>query len=804
MLPILEITLSTILMIRFLKSFFLLSLLTLALAAQSQDSEIKVEGVIKDAGTESPIPFATVVVFSSTTDQQITGTSTDLDGQFSLELESSDIYFSLSFLGYESMEIRAFEINNGTINLGDVFLNQSALALEEVQVEAERSMVEFKLDKRVFNVGKDLSSAGMSAMEVLNNVPSVNVNIEGTVSLRGSTGVQILINGKPSVLADEGSNALGSITADMIESIEVITNPGAKYQAEGTAGIINIILKKEEKTGFNGSMSINTGIPDNHSIGVSLNRRTENFNFFTQFGAGYRSMPTFAESINSNLISGEEIRSKGTEYRNENFYNITLGTDYYINKKNVITLAGSFAYELEDQPSDTEFDFYNGSGELLQSWKRNEVTEATNPKYQYDLQYKREFKNNEDHTLLVSTLGKFFGKDLSSRFTNTSIVGDEVFNNQLTETNFYQSDFTFKLDYANPISELVSIETGALYETNDVGNEFAVFNEVNGEFMPDSNFTNTFEYDQKVLGVYGTVAYEKENWGIKFGARGEQTELKTVLTNTGEQNNQNYSNFFPSLHTSYKFSSLFSIQAGYSKRILRPRLWDLNPFFNIRNNFNIRQGNPNLQPEFADSYELTGIILFEKFSLNSSLYYLYTTEVHERITQVEDNVSISMPVNLGSRAKTGLEFNGKYTPYKWLSLTGDFNVGYFRRQGQFQENDFSFNANQWTSKMTAKFKASKSLDIEVSGDYESDVQTVQGETSGFAFANFGLRKKLWNGKAVINFSIQDIFASRIRENTISQTDANVYNFSQRGRFITLGASYSFGKGEAMNYSGRSH
>jgi len=634
-------------------------------------------------------------------------------------------------------------------------------------------------------------------------VPSVNVNIEGQVSLRGSTGVQILINGKPSVLADEGSNALGSITADMIESVEVITNPGAKYNAEGTAGIINIILKKEEKTGFNGSISVNAGIPDNNSIGVSLNRRTENFNFFTQFGAGYRSMPTFAESINRNTALNTEILSDGTEYRNEDFYNITVGTDYYINDKNIITLAGSFAYEVESQPSETEFRIRT-DGILDESWIRNESTEATNPKYQYDLQYKREFKNNKDHVLLFSTLGSFFGKELSSKFTNTSLFGGEEYSNQLTETDFYKSDYTFKLDYTNPINEFVTLETGGMFEINDVGNEYAVFNQEDGIFVADSGLTNTFEYNQKVLGIYGTGSFEKKDWGVKLGLRAEQTNLETLLTNTGEDNSQSYLNFFPSVHTSYKFSPLFSVQAGYSKRIYRPRLWDLNPFFNIRNNFNIRQGNPDLEPEFADSYELTGILIFEKVSLNSSIYHIYTTNVHERISEVDGNVSVNLPVNLGSRAKTGFELNGKYTPSKWLSFTGDFNLGSFSRRGQFEGQDFSFDGNQWSSRLTSKFKLPWSTDVELSGNYESDVVTVQGDQSGFASMNIGLRKKLWKGKAVLNVSVQDVFATRIRENTVIQQDLYLYNFSRRGRFITFGASYSFGKGEAMSYSGRRH
>jgi outer membrane receptor protein involved in Fe transport len=780
---------------------FFLTLTHFCLLAQNPVS-VTITGTVKDVKSDQPIPYSTVAVLSVGAEKILTGTTTDENGYFSLQASSTDVFLEISFIGFEKKILRDLNLRNGNNNVGTIQLVENAQSLNEVEVTTEKSSVEFKLDKRVFNVGKDISSSGMSAMDVLSNVPSVNVNLEGQVSLRGNAGVQILINGKPSVLSDDGSNILGTLTADMIESIEVITNPSAKYEAEGTSGIINIILKKEEKKGFNGSVSVNTGIPDNHSIGVSLNRRTEKFNFFTQFGAGYRSMPSFNENINRNLIDGTSIFSDGTEYRNEAYYNVTLGADYHINDLNVITLSGRFALEDEDQPSETDFSIYTAENELISQYRRNETTTAINPKYQYDLQYKRQFKNHEDHVLLFSALGSFFGKEQSSVFLNSAILDSTADPDQQTETNFYQRDFTYQLDYTNPLTKEISLELGAMYETNDVGNDYAVFNNIGNNWLVDSNLTNNFEFIQKVLGVYATGAYEGKKWGVKAGLRLENTDLNTVLTNTNEENESNYTNLFPSLHTSYKISPTFSVQAGYSKRIFRPRLWDLNPFFNIRNNYNIRRGNPNLQPEFADSYELTGIFIFQKVSLNSSIYHLYTTEVVERVSFYEDNVNITTPVNIGTRNQTGLEINGKYTPAEWLTLNGDFNYGYFSRTGTFENQDFDFTGDKWFARITTRFKLPAGFDLEFSGDYQSGFETVQGRVSGFAFADAGIRKKLWKGKAVLNLAVRDLFATRINENNINQPDFYLYNFSQRGRFITLGFSYSIGKGEAMTYSGK--
>jgi outer membrane receptor protein involved in Fe transport len=784
---------------------FLLAMLLLLVSPLNlmwaQSPGVEVIGRVLEAESQQPLPYATVVA-KADSQTVLTGTTTGEDGLFSLKVKAQEFYVEVRFMGYETQEIRDFTVERGRVNLGDISLVQIGSSIDEVEIRAEKSTTEFRLDKRVFNVGQDLSSTGMGALEVLNNVPSVTVNIEGQVSLRGNPGVQILINGKPSVLADEESNALGTITADMIEKIEVITNPSAKYEAEGTAGIINIVLKKEDKKGLNGSISLNTGLPHNHSVGISLNRRTERFNFFTQIGAGYRSLPRYQESINQDLTTGNTLYTDGIAFRNEQFYNITLGSDYYINEYNVLTLSGNFAYEIERQPSETDFINVDGDGYLTSRWLRTETTSATNPKWQYDLQYKKQFRDNEDHVLLASALGKYFGKNLSSEFENETLLGSNEETNQRTQTAFNRADYTFKIDYTHPFNDKFTLETGSQYDLNDVGNNFAVFNRVNEAWVADSGFTNNFSWNQKVLGVYTTGAYEGKKWGLKLGLRVENTDLNTLLATTDEANSQNYTNLFPSGAASYKLTDKISMMAGYSRRVFRPRLWDLNPFFNIRNNYNIRQGNPNLQPEFSDSYEISSIFIFDKFSLNSSIYHLFTSQNIERVSTFRENVNITMPMNIGTRNKTGLEVNSKWFPAKWITLSGDLNYGFFVRQGEFNQQNFDFSGTQWTSRLNSKFKLPADIDLELTGNYESGFKTVQGTVSGFAYLDAGIRKKFGKGKAILNFSVRDVFASRIRENIRTQPTFYLYDFSQRGRFFTLNFSYGFGKGEAMTYSGR--
>lgn len=761
--------------------------------------QIEVKGRVVESGGQQAIEFATVKASDPNNNEMVTGTTTDADGNFELSLPGPGMTVEVSLLGFAPTRIE--DVQTG--DLGTITLHSDGETLDEVLVTGERSTTEFRLDKRVFNVGKDLSSTGVSALEVLNNVPSVTVSIEGQIALRGSGGVQILIDGKPSVLASDGGNALGTITADMIESVEVITNPSAKYEAAGTAGILNIVLKKEEKRGLNGSVTLNTGIPNNHSLGLSVNRRTEKFNLFGQAGMGYRTFPEVNRGINRDRKTNTTIRSEGEADKNEQFYNLILGTDYHINDRNVLSLTGHYAYEIETENADTDFRVFNSGGSFTDAWRRTERTDATNPKWQYELNYKREFdEDNKDHVLLVSALGNSFVKDQSSEFTTNTSEGVALFGDQRTRTDFGETEYTFRTDYTRPFGEMITLETGLQYQFNDTGNDFAVSDLVGGEFEIVPELTNRFDFDQGVLGVYGTGAYEGERWGVKLGLRLERTDVSTLLETTGETNNRDYTDLFPTLHTSYKFGDAVSVQAGYSRRIDRPGLWSLNPFFNIRNNFNVRAGNPNLLPEYTDSYELTGIVIAGQLSLNVGLYHRYTTDVVERVSFFEDNVNITRPINLGTSRTNGLELNGKFRPAKWVTLSGDFNYNYFDRTAELDGVSYDFSADQLNGRLVTKFELPLEIDFEVAGNGQSGYETVQGRVSGFAFVDFGMRKRVLQGRMIFNLSVRDAFVTRIAESELLQPDFFVYNYSRRGRFVTVGLSYGFGKGDAMEFAGQ--
>ncbi len=287
------------------------------------------------------------------------------------------------------------------------------------------------------------------------------------------------------------------------------------------------------------------------------------------------------------MLTNQSVNSSGTEFRNETYVNLILGTDYHINKNQVLTLSGSFAYEWEDQPSKTTF-WRTSSGLPESTWTRNEQTKADNPKYQYELQYQHTVKGNEKHRLQCSLQGNFFGKTLSSLFEHESSDSTLIEIDQRTTTTFSESKQTATIDYQRPLSKKIGIEAGGQYVWQAVKSEYSVFELIQREWTSNYNLTNVFSYEQGVSGLYGTAAYEHERWGFKAGTRVEITDLSTLLSNTGERSKQYYGNLFPSLHASYKVNRSVSFQVGYSRRILRPMLWHLNPFFNIRNNYSIR------------------------------------------------------------------------------------------------------------------------------------------------------------------------------------------------------------------------
>lgn len=788
--------------------FYTLFFLAICFGCSSEifaQSPLKIKGKVLEDASGNPLEFATVKLTDPGSAALLGGTTSDVDGIFELSSEQRNLLIEVSFLGFEIWQDSVAGHQGAVLDLGEIRLKPDAQALSEVVVRGERSQTEYKLDKRIFQVGNDLANTGASALDVLNQVPSVYVTVKGEISLRGNSGVQILINGKPSILAN-GGNTLGTLTAEMIERIEVITNPSAKYDAEGTAGIINIVLKNDQRQGVNGAVTLNTGVPNNHSLGFSINRRTEDLNLFAQLGIGHRTFWEEGQTKNQDLTTLNSVASDGEGKMHETYYMLNLGADYRLGESSVLSLAARYALEKEKGSADGLFTQTWGETTEVQQWERTEDTHATNPKYQFEAQYKVDFEKEENpsretkHELIVVGLGDFFAKDQTSEFLNTPVAGEMDLSAQSTLSDHVQSEYTLKADYTLPWAEKGALEAGSQYVISQVSNKYAVFDRYENDWEIDPDLSNDFEFNQNVLAVYATGSYEWEKFGVKLGLRTEATDMETLLKTTGEGSSRNYLDWFPTLHSSYKLSDGLSLQGGYSRRIQRPSLWDLNPFFSMRNNYSISTGNPDLQPEYTDSYELTSISEFGAFSVNVAAYYRYTQGAVQQITTFEDQVSYSMPMNLGTDRSKGIEFNVKFTPVQWLVVNGEANVSHYQREGEYESQSFDFDATMWTSRLSTRIDLPADFALELIGHYASEQETLQGYISENKSADLGLRKKLLKGRLITNLSVRDVFASRVFENHVIQPEFTDYSRYKPGRYVTFGVSFGFGKGEAMEFA----
>ncbi len=768
--------------------------------AQSEQ-KIQIRGKVQEKDTEIPIEYASIIFMDKTSDETLGGVVTDKKGQFKTTINALNFYVKISFIGFHTQTIREFEVSDNQVDLGNIILKPNTEMMDEVSVEAQKSETIYKLDKRIFNVGKDLLSAGGSALDVLNNVPSVEVNLEGVVSLRGNANVQILINGKPSVMTSNGSKTLGTLTAEMIEKVEVITNPSAKYDAEGTTGIINIILKKEEKKGVNGSLSLNTGAPKNHNAGVSLNYRTGKFNFFMQGGVGVRKLPRhlFGKTINNKNPIEQILERDGEHYRQEQFYNGLIGLDYHFNELNVMTLSANYAYEIEKEFTDILYILTEADES---STSRIETIEAKNPSFQYELHYKKSFSDHKKHQLTWSAIGVKFDKSKNGAFQWANSVGNFINSDHRFGSEYGRSEYTFQMDYTRPFADKSKLETGAKYVLSNMINDFFV-EEVRGdERISNQEFTDIFDFQQNVLGAYATYGKEGKNFGWKVGLRMENTDFNSLLKTTQTSSYQQYTNFFPSVHTSYKLSNEASLQASYSRRIYRPKLWLLSPFFSIRDGYNIYTGNPFLQPEYTDSYELNSIQEFGNVSLNLGIFHQRTTQVIEEVSVFNaENIVRTKPENVGIRNRTGIELNTEYTPTKGLSLSSNVNWGYFDRKGTFGNANFDFSNQNWSVRLQAKLTLGKGFNAQIDGRYYSKLQQVGRTEQDNYFMNMGVRKKVLKNRGVINLNFRNIFATSRSMFVMDESDFYVTITNQSPRYMTLSFSYGFGKGEAMVYSG---
>ncbi|HZY24440.1 MAG TPA: outer membrane beta-barrel family protein [Bacteroidales bacterium] len=752
-----------------MKKLIVLSLLfvlgVLAIAQKIPTREYQIKGLVIDSKGFS-VPFANVLLYNIPDSVTTKGTTTDGEGRFEITATQGNYYVKISFLSYLTKIISDIKIINSGIVLDKIVLTEDSQMLNEVVITGQRSQLQLNLDKKVFNVGSDITNLGGSAADVLNNVPSVSVEMDGSVSLRGSQNVRILIDGKPSGLV-ASSNALRLLQGDIIEKIEVITNPSARYDAAGEVGIINIVLKKNKNKGLNGVFTANTGYPLYYGGSYSINYRKNKLNIFSNYGMSYRTDPgkenTYQRysGVDTSFIFNENATSLRSGLSN----NITLGSDYYFSEKSILT--ASFLYENAREKNSRKIVYtdYAGDNTYIQSTRREETEKASENNFEAALSYKKKFER-KDQELTMDFKWMQTTEPNKADIKQYNAIGL----NDLNERSGRSEDeynYLLQADYIHPFLNNIKLETGVKGNLRIVNSNYFFERQDNSlNWISLPAYVNNLVYNEKIYAAYLMSSYEFNRISVQAGLRGEYSDITTELTKTVETNHRTYLDLFPSANISYKLNEDNTMQISYSRRLNRPDFRELMPYEGFGDSRILEQGNPDLNPEYTNSYEVGYFMDREKLNFLSTIYYRHRTGVIQEFSSV-DSVGIThiMPINLSVQNAYGLELNVSYEPGRNLRLNSSFNFYKALTEGSFNQKDFSSKTYSWTNRSSLALKLFDN-DFQTTLNYRAPRVTPQGKNLSTWFVDFGITREVFKGKGSLAFNVRDVFNSRKRRSII--------------------------------------
>ncbi|TDW48840.1 outer membrane receptor for ferrienterochelin and colicin [Flavobacterium sp. 270] len=782
--------------------FFFTSFYNYAQQPGPAKNKVKVTGKVFEKVSKQPLEYATISIMALNDTKVIAGGITNPKGEFEVAVAPGTYDIKIEFISFKPTEIKQKAITGDT-NLGSVNLSEDAAQLNEVVVRAEKSTVEIKLDKKVYNVGQDMMVKGGTVSDVLDNVPSVSVDTEGNVSLRGSDNIRILIDGRPSN-AINVAEALRQLPADAIDKVEVITNPSARYDAEGGSGLINIILKKGKNQGFNGTFIASTGLPETYGLSANLNYKTEKLNYFTTAGYNYRTNEgggkTNSQYFNDDGTAKNFLDEDRDTKRIRNGFNARGGVEWSITPTTFWTNAINYQNNTGEDKDLINYSNYDAAHAFTGATYRLNKGDTGSENFEYTSNLIKNF-NDKGHKLTA---------DLSiSRNTddsNSLITGSNAsdFNNTLNDQ--VQKQVLLQADYVLPLGKGSQFEAGYKGSFGDLNNEYYVLDS-NGAKI--DNISNTLEYKENINAIYTQYGFKINKFSYLFGLRWEDTNIQVNLLDTQNFNTKKYNNLFPSAFISYEISDQSNFTASYSKRLSRPRGRFMNPAVNYSSNINIFQGNPDLDPSLTDKYDIGYIKRWDKVTFNTSAYYEDTKDVFSFVrspTGDEVNgipVILSRPINLGKEQKFGFEFTLNYTPFKWWRLNSNFNLynvkttgenSYTDANGDLVVQNLDNKANTWFARISSKVTLPYKIDWQLTGMYNGEQKTAQGKNLGQFGMNTSLSKDVLKDKGTIAFNISDVFNSRIMKSYTYLENQTSYSEMQfRKRQFNLSFTYRFNK-----------
>lgn len=664
---------------------------------------------------------------------------------------------------------------------GQVKTDTTRYQLKAVDVSVTRSTVELKEGKKVFNVGTDITSKGGNAADILSNVPSVNIDPQGNVSLRDNTAVRILINGKPSMLT--ANNGLRQIPASSIEKVEVITNPSAEYEAQGSAGIINIILKKNSLLGFSAALQAGLGHPLNNSLNLNTSYRTGKLNLFSNIGYRRQAylMEEQMERVNADP-AGTLLQTNN--YRSGfNVANVYLGLDYYIHPKH--TLTASYYHTAINNHDTAHYDYryYGATGlSLDSSLTRREDYREPQRFNEIEINYARSF-NRPGQKWVTNFQYDFWQDDEHQDLRQQASFPEKgPLSTLITRDRESSKDIYLQSDYTMPFANGALLQLGARAGLRAIRSDY----EAVQDKMPLPEFTNKLYYDENIYALYTQYSGNLDKLSYLLGVRAEYSNIGIKDRLQTFHKVKNYINLFPTAHLQYHLSKTTDLQLSYSKRINRPRFAQLNPFAGLSDMRFLQYGNPDLNPMYTHALELGVLGKVNNFTINPAVYYQYTDNYFDMVVQQQGDGNFSRTTaNLGHENRYGAELSVTYNPFKWWRLSCDLNWYRFERRGEYQHQQYQVESSTWFSTFRSGMKWPGVIAMDLSMNYRAANRTVQAVIKQQYRANFGLSKDLWQDKVSLSFAINNLFDSWIIDQAV--LDSNYY---LRSRFQRLGRQYT--------------
>lgn len=789
-----------------LKSYFL-AILVITVQLLSAQNMPKISGKVLDDATGKPIEFAAVAVKSLPDSLVITGGITDETGKFSITLSAEGTYLLESnFIGYQILR-KEISVDGAIIHAGELRMQLSSQKLDDVIITAEKAYFQNSIDKKVYNLDKDIVGSSGTATEALANIPSVTVDIDGNVALRGNSNVTIFIDGKPSGLMGSSMVAiLDQIPASSIESIEVITNPSARYDAQGSAGILNIVLKKNKQLGINGNIIAGINTFPGYDGSVTLNYRNKKWNVFGTY------------SYMHSERAGESNTDRKTFYDDTTFYFVQTGNsnnltntssgrggfDYYLNDKNTLSFSGYIGTHDMNRSDLTHYDFKNEEEVITTMSDRTTDGVGDNLSYNAGLTYKSIFSSPQHYLNFETYYSHGSGDDWNAYYEtiqdpdgNLLYIADQ----QNISNVSIDDNLVVQTDYVQPFANGNKFETGLKYTRRFTDNDQygENYDQSVNDWIENDSITNRFQYDENVIAAYGIWNSSYKKFGYQIGLRAEQTLVFTELVTTGENFDNSYFGLFPSLHMRYQFNEGAELYGSYSRRLNRPRSWFLNPFPDYSDPYSYRIGNPALLPENENSYEIGFVRTWEKHSLSSAIYFKDTRDEISSFTQVDSaGNSVTTFINYDFEKEYGVELVARDEFTNWFNITTSINMGQTFVNAQSTLEGLSNDQISYNIRIMPSFKLYKQTTLQITYSYWTPWAMAQGTMDPFQFVDAGIRSDFFNNTLSINLTVSDLFDTR----QFSGESAG-FNFDQtfyrkrQSQVFTLKATYRFGKQDNM-------